>query len=96
MACFLKESIKCTLMYKRNAPSSFQQNSEAGGQQELLTPSIFSLFLYLRQTNLTHTAKLQILYTVCIALFPITASHIISLPFPLLIYRTDLLRHVYF
>lgn len=94
MVCFVTESIKCTLMYKKNAPSSFQHNSEAGGQQELLTPSIFFLFLYLRETNLTRTAKLQILHTVYIALFPVTASLIISLPLPLLIYHTDLLHHV--
>lgn len=94
MVWFVSESIKCTLMYKRNAPSSFQHNSEPGGKKELLTSSIFLLFLYLRETNLTCTAKFQIVHSVYIVLFPVSASLIISLPLPLLIYHTDLLRHV--
>lgn len=94
MVCFVTENIKCTLIHKRNALSSFQHNSEAGGQQKLLTPSIFSLFLYLRETSLTRIAKLQTLHTLYIALFPVTASLIISVPLPLLIYHTDLLHHV--
>lgn len=49
MVCFVTESIKCTLMYERDALSSFQHKQEAGGQQELLIPSIFFLFLYLRE-----------------------------------------------
>lgn len=61
MVCFVTESIKCILMYRTNVPSSFQHNSEAGGQQGLPTLSIFSSFYILENKR---TAKLQnLIYT---------------------------------
>lgn len=80
-------------MYKRNVPLSVPHNSEAGGQQELLTPSIILLFLYLRETTLTRAASYKF-YGRSGEPFPVTAGLVISLPLPLLVYHTDLLHHV--
>lgn len=86
MVCFVTESIKCILMYRTNVPSSFQHNSEAGGQQGLPTPSIFSSSYILENKR---TAKLQnLIYTVYIVLFPVTASLINSSLLPLPVYHT--------